>query len=76
MDVILAAAKEIGLDAEVLREALANRTYGPNLEKTSKMAKENGIMSVPTFIIDGIGKITGAESIDKFRLILGKAQIR
>ena len=66
-EVILRAARSAGLNENNFKAALDNHTYLPHLEKTSQLAKQNGINVAPTFIIKGYGKITGAPSIDRFR---------
>jgi len=68
--VILEIAKDVGIDAAALDEALENDIYLPRLQETTTEAKANGISAAPTFVIDGYGAISGAQPIDTFRASL------
>ena len=68
--VILEIVRYVGLDAAALDAALASNLYLRRLQKTTSEAKANGISAAPTFVIDGYGTISGAQSIDTFRRIL------
>ena len=65
--VILEVAKDIGLDSESLEDALNKHTYTAKVEENRKLAQENSITGVPTFIsLDGC-RIVGAQSYTNFK---------
>ena len=68
--VLLDLARSVGLDAVALGAALESNMYLPRLQETARMAKANGFSAAPTFVINGYGSISGAQSIDTFRTIL------
>ena len=76
--VLLDVAGGVGLDTKALGAALEARTYRPRLAETTRLARERWISSAPTFVVDGYGKITGAQPIETFRAafreIEGKVQ--
>lgn len=67
IDVLKELAGEIGLDADGFETAVLNGTYLPNLEETTKDARNNGVTAAPTFVIEGYGKLTGAQPMETFR---------
>ena len=69
-EVILDVARKTGLDPKALNAALEDNTYVPRLQETTLAAREQGIRSAPTFLIEGYGTITGAQPIDTFRAAL------
>jgi predicted DsbA family dithiol-disulfide isomerase len=69
-EVILQLAAEIGLDAKKLQAALNAGTHNHHLEETTRRAHEQGIRSVPAFVIEGYGLVTGAQPVDNFRTVL------
>ncbi len=62
----------LGLDVDELKIALAKNTYTPLLEQTKRRAAENMVTAAPTFLIEGGGKITGAQPLETFREELRK----
>ena len=72
-EVILEAAGKVGLNTEILNDALDNHTYLSNLKKTIQMARNNMVTAAPTFIINGQETITGAQSIGIIRAALQRA---
>ncbi len=68
--VILDVARSVGLNADKLEAALEAGIYFPRLEDTTDRAKASGITSAPTFVIEGYGIVTGAQSFETFRSIL------
>lgn len=69
-EVLLEIAESAGLDTGVLSSALDEKRYLPRLEETTRAARSLGIGSVPTFLIEGYGIVTGAQPFDSFRMIL------
>lgn len=75
-EVILDLARSVGLDAEALNAALEAKTYLPRLEETTRMARNSSISAAPTFLIEGYGSLTGAQSIETFRAALREVEGR
>ena len=73
-EVILDIARKTGLDAQTLIAALEDDIYGSRLQQTTLAARDQGIRSAPTFLIEDYGSITGAQPIDTFRAALREAQ--
>jgi len=69
-DVLLDIAQTAGLDRQAFAAALDSRTYLSRLAETTRRARERGITSAPTFLIDGYGTITGAQPLGTFRAAL------
>ena len=72
--VIMDVARKAGLDEKALNAALEKSTYLPRLRETTDKAKKLWISSAPTFVIEGYGNITGAQSIDNFRAALREVE--
>lgn len=72
--VLLAIARAIGLDTVELSTALDSGLYLPRVRETTVEAQGLGIRSVPTFIIEDYGTVTGAQPTDTFRNILHKVE--
>jgi predicted DsbA family dithiol-disulfide isomerase len=70
--VLLQVAESAGLDTGELNAILDEKRYLPRLEETTRAARSMGIGSVPAFVIDGYGIVTGAQPFDTFRGILGR----
>ena len=73
-EVILDIAASLGLDTDHLSLDLDNHTYLNILEETTRSARSMMVSAAPTFIIDGLKPITGAQPLDSFRTILEKIQ--
>lgn len=69
-EVLLEVASDSGLDPDELVSALDAKRYLPHLEETIRAARSMGIVSVPAFVIEGYGIVTGAQPFDNFRMIL------
>lgn len=65
--IVLGVAKEVGLNTEELKQALADGRYLPRLQEAQEEAYQYGINGTPTFIINGRYKIYGAQPLDAFR---------
>ena len=72
MDVITGLAEKSGLDAAEMQAALKEKQYLPRLEQVTREARQNGINSAPTFLIDGRHAVVGAQPIEVFRETLQK----
>ena len=60
-EVLIRAAADVGLNADVVRAQLATDADVAQVEKAANSAKEAGIDGVPTFIIGGIAAVSGAQ---------------
>ena len=74
LDVLLALAREEGLDADDLRVALQEGRYASRLDEARSEGQQLGINAVPTFIINGGHRIVGAQSLDFFKERLKEIQ--
>lgn len=66
VDQLVAAAGAAGLDADAARAYLASGEGTRELELEFEKARELGITSVPTFVIDGRHAIQGAQPVSTF----------
>ncbi len=69
-DVLLACAKDVGLDAT---EVLAGDAYTDEVWADERLARELGITGVPFFVVGGRLAISGAQPADVLRGALDKA---
>lgn len=65
LEVVLAIAQQVGLDAAVMQEHLQAGTYSERLKTAQQEAHTLGVSGVPTFIV-GPAQIVGAQSPDVF----------
>jgi len=65
----------IGLNRESIQSVLEERYYEEAVMKDQKTAKGLNISSVPYFIIDEKHTVSGAQSVEYFKMILKKAMI-
>lgn len=65
VEVVLAVAQQVGLDAAVIREHLQAGTYSTRIKTAQQEAHTLGVSGVPTFIV-GPAQIVGAQSPDVF----------
>ena len=61
-EVLVKAAAECGLDATVVREALASEQDVERVTQEAESAKEAGIDGVPCFIFGGLLAVSGAQA--------------
>lgn len=64
----------VGLDLQELKRSLDEGLYQTRIEEAMKEAVRYGISSVPTFIIDEVHKIVGAQPLGSFRDQLRRIQ--
>lgn len=72
IEILKNIAKDVGLDVEEMIKVIENGTNENILNEAKKLAREYGVSSTPTFIIDNKHAIVGAQPIAKFREILSK----
>ncbi|MGE4422525.1 MAG: DsbA family protein [Pseudodesulfovibrio sp.] len=58
--VVLDVAARTGLDTEELAAALADHRFAARVADGSRQAREAGVTALPTFIVEGQPRITGA----------------
>jgi len=66
-DVLLDIAESAGLDIPGLQQALQDGRYLPRLAQVHREAERLSITGAPTFIINGMYSIVGAQPLDVFR---------
>lgn len=72
IEVLTDIAKSVGLDADEMIKAVNNGNYENKLKEAKELAKQYGISSTPTFIIDNKHAIVGAQPIASFKEALSK----
>jgi predicted DsbA family dithiol-disulfide isomerase len=73
-EVLAAVARESSLDDLEMRRALEDHRYLPRLSHARKEGELINLTGVPTFIVEGKYKITGAQPIDVFRELFNKIE--
>jgi predicted DsbA family dithiol-disulfide isomerase len=58
-----------GIDPVRLREALDDRRYAGAIDRATAVAREDGIVSTPTFVYEGGFRLIGAQDYDVFASI-------
>ena len=61
-DVLVRAAADCGLDADLVRQRLADDTDVARVEREAESAKEAGIEGVPCFMFGGMIAVSGAQA--------------
>ena len=74
--VLAGLAGEAGLDPDRAAEVLAGGAYADEVRADERRAGELDIHAVPTFVIEGRWAIPGAQDIDTFVELLGRASQR
>ena len=74
--VLAGLAGEAGLDPDRAAEVLAGGAYADEVRADERRAGELDIHAVPTFVIEGRSAIPGAQDIDTFVELLGRASQR
>ena len=73
-DQLLRIAKDIGVDTESVQHIMKDRSYKEAVLKDQQLAHDMGISSVPFFIINDKYAVSGAQSVENFKLTLEKAK--
>jgi len=68
-DVLCETAAACGIDQLRLREALADGRYAAAIDRATAAAREDGIVSTPTFVYEGGFRLIGAQDYDVFASI-------
>jgi predicted DsbA family dithiol-disulfide isomerase len=66
-EILRAAARDAGLDADTMEEAVASGRFAPVLDTKLARAAELGIKAVPTYIINDNYRIVGAQPYEVFQ---------
>ena len=74
--VLAGLAAEVGLDRDLAAEALATGAYADTVRAEELDARQRDIHAVPTFVIEGRWAIPGAQDVDTFVELLGRARER
>jgi len=62
-------AAACGIDASRLREALDDGRYAAAIDRATAAAREDGVISTPTFVYEGGFRLVGAQDYDVFASI-------
>lgn len=73
LDVLLAIAREIGLDAEAIRPQLADQTLQAQVFQQTEDAQQLGISGVPFFVINDALAFSGAHPPESMMRVLRQA---
>ncbi len=73
IDVLALIAKDAGLDAGAMKQALQEGKYLPGLEAVKEEAAVRGVTGVPAFFIGGKKSVVGAQPLEVFRKALRSA---
>ena len=66
-------AESVGLDADAFEAATTDGRFEKTMERTRDDARAHGVTAAPTFIIEGYGKLTGAQPEATFRAAFAEA---
>jgi predicted DsbA family dithiol-disulfide isomerase len=72
-DVLVEAAAECGLDADLVRRRLAGDDDVARVEREADAAKEAGIDGVPCFIFGGLVAVSGAQAPEQLAQAMERA---
>jgi len=72
-DVLVGAAADCGLDADVVRRRLAGEDDVARVEQAAKAAADAGINGVPCFVLGGVLAVQGAQSPDDLAQAIERA---
>jgi predicted DsbA family dithiol-disulfide isomerase len=75
-DVLCDIARSCGVDDQRLREALAAETYRDEIDRITTAAREDEVLSTPTFIYEGGFRLTGAQDYEVFASITSRLLAR
>jgi predicted DsbA family dithiol-disulfide isomerase len=67
IEVLTQTGQDAGMDVDALAQDLRSGTFRPAIEQMHEEAARQGVTAAPTFIIEGKGRIVGAQPIDVFR---------
>ena len=71
-EVLCEIAREAGVDDQRLRQALADRTYADAIDAATRGAREDEILSTPTFEFTGGFRLVGAQDYAVFASVASR----
>jgi predicted DsbA family dithiol-disulfide isomerase len=74
VEVLAALARDLGLDADALRQALAARQFEPAVRADSDDAHAMGLTGVPAFVADRRVAVTGVRPVETLRQLVAHAR--
>ena len=74
VEVIFSVARNSGLDANDVLNAIKDERYKPRLDAVREEANMINLTGVPTFIVNGKHKVVGAQQIEVFRDLFRKIE--
>jgi predicted DsbA family dithiol-disulfide isomerase len=69
VDILCDLARDGGVDDQRLRQALADETYAGRVDETTRQAREDEILSTPTFIFPGGFRLIGGQEYNVFQSV-------
>lgn len=72
IELLKSIAEEVGLNKDEMQEKIQNGSYENKLTESKNLAKEYGVDSTPTFIINNKAAIVGVQSLESFKKHLEK----
>lgn len=70
IEVLVCCASDVGMNSEQTRTFLKTGVGLAEVEAELRLASENGISAVPTFVFNGQWSVPGAQDVDVFERIL------
>ena len=71
-EVLCDIARSTGVDDQGLRQALADGQYADRIDRITAAAREDEVLSTPTFIFSGGFRLTGAQDYNVFESITSR----
>lgn len=62
-DVLITAASSVGLDSELAKRVLEERSFSAAVDQDWQLSRSYGVTGVPTFVADGRG-VVGAQQYE------------
>lgn len=75
LDVLCEVAEQAGLSAAAARESLSAGRYAADVDQQVEWARENGLTSTPTFVLDDRFVVTGAQEYPLFEQVMQRLQV-
>ena len=69
-------ARGCGVDDQGLRQALADERYTARIDEVTRLAREDEVLSTPTFVFEGGFRLTGAQDYAVFASVTGRLLAR
>ncbi|MEG6615430.1 DsbA family protein [Peptococcaceae bacterium 1198_IL3148] len=66
LETVLACGQQVGLDVNLLKQALQQKKYAPVIDNNRALGAQHKVAGLPTFIFENGKKIVGAQNYDTF----------